>query len=58
MPTQMFSYEYCAIFKSTYFEEQLTTAAFNYDNLAMFFKKICYSEWKKSTILSRASLLF
>ena len=54
----MFSYEYCAIFKSTYFEEHLSTAAFNYDNLAMFFKKICYSEWKKSTILSRASLLF
>ena len=28
IPTQMFSSEYCNIFKSTYFEEHLPTAAF------------------------------
>ena len=27
-PTQMFTSEYCKIFKSTYFEEHLPTAAF------------------------------
>ena len=27
VPTQMFSCEYCEIFKSTYFEEHLQTAA-------------------------------
>ena len=26
-PTQIFSYEYCEIFKSTYFDEHLRTAA-------------------------------
>ena len=32
----MFSYEYCVIFKSTYFEEHLSTAVSNYGNLAVF----------------------
>ena len=26
-PTQVFSYEYCEVFKNTYFEEHLLTAA-------------------------------
>ena len=33
-------------------------AASYYVNLALFFEKICYTEYKKSTILSRVSLLF
>ena len=41
---QVFSCEYCAILKNIYFEEHLCTAAFNYDNWAMFFEKICYTE--------------
>ena len=32
----MFSCEYCAVRKKTYFEEHLCTAAPNHDNLAMF----------------------
>ena len=55
---QVFSCEYCAMLKKTYFEEHLCTAACNYGNLAMFFEKISYTEYKKSTTLSRVSLLF
>ena len=39
--TQGFSCEYCAIFKNNFFEEHLSTVASNYDNLAVFFEKIC-----------------
>ena len=46
----MFSFEYWAIFKNTFFEEQLSTAASIYGNLAMFFEKIA--------ILSRRNQLF
>ena len=54
----MFSCEYCAILKKTYFEEHLWTGASSYGNFAMFFEKICFTEYEKSTIMSRVSLLF
>ena len=46
------------ILKNTHFEEHLCTVASNYGNLAMFFEKICHTEKKRSTILSRVNLLF
>ena len=59
-PTQVFSCEYCTVFKMTCFEEHLYTAAvFNYGNMyGYIIEKICCTEFKKSTILSRVSLLF
>ena len=44
----MFSCEYCTIFE----------AASNYGSLIVFLENICYSEQKKSTILSKVSLQF
>ena len=38
----IFSCEYCAIFKNTYFEEQLSTAASNYDYFAVFRESVQY----------------
>ena len=38
----MFSCEYRAIFKNTYFEEQLSTAASNYDYFAVFRESVQY----------------
>ena len=54
----MFSCEYCAIFKNTFLEEHVSTVAFNYANMGTLFEKICYTDWKKSTILVKVSLLF
>ena len=31
-PTQLFSYEYCEVFKNTYLKEHLGTTASNYGN--------------------------
>ena len=37
-PTQVLSYEYCEIFKSTYFQEHLRATASN--NIVVFFMKV------------------
>ena len=50
---QAFSCKYRAILKKTYFEEDLCMAAFNYGNLAMFFREN-FSEQGKLASLSKS----
>ena len=61
--TQVFSCEYCAILKNTYFEEHLWTAAFNFGNLTVFRKNVLYwveeinyAQYGKQPILSKCKI--